>query len=278
MYVPSRDDGTQLDLDDLPQQAEVLRRAMHHFDRDERVESLVLSGSLAAGTADCWSDVDLYLIPKDEAFADVFAERAATAATFGRLVAQFTVEGVGGGSSDQIVLYEGPVKLDLMYYRRREVEPHRKWVDALVVKDVARLMHDVQARSRALAPASLLDEQLLRLDQQFWIWCWYALGKISRGEGWAALDALHEMRSAAVLPLLHASTGHADEGYRRLETKFIDSHELAGTVATLDPDSQWLALREEIALFVSVRNGLFNSRRLPLNRSAEDAIRSAVGK
>jgi hypothetical protein len=206
----------------------------------------------------------------------VFAERAATAATFGRLVAQFTAEGIGGGSSDQIVLYDGPVKLDLMYYRRREVEPHRKWVGALVVKDVRELMQEVRARSRALEPASVPDEQLLRLDQQFWIWCWYALGKINRGESWAALDALHEIRSAAVLPLLLASTGHSNEGYRRLESKLGDCRGLAGTVATLDPDSQRLALREEIALFVSARNEIFNLRRLPVNRAAEGAIRLAA--
>lgn len=163
---------------DLPQQAAVLRRAVQDFERDDRVTGLVLSGSLAFGERDRWSDVDLYIVA-DEQFDAVFEERQHAAAGVGQPVAEFTVL---GQSSDHIVLYSDLVKIDLMYYRARDVQPHRKWANALVLKDARGSLNDVQERSRALRVAPLPDDELLRLDQQFWVWTWYTFGKIMRGE------------------------------------------------------------------------------------------------
>jgi predicted nucleotidyltransferase len=264
-------------LADLPQQADLLRRVAERFDSDVRVTALVLSGSLARAEGDIWSDVDVYVVTADQDFADVFAERSTTAAEVGHPLAQFTVPGAGGGSTDLIVLYDDLVKLDLMYYHASEVQPHLKWVDVLVLKDVHGLIGDVQQRSQTLAVAALTDEQLLLLDQQFWVWCLFALGKIRRGERWAALDALHEIRTAAVIPVLLAVRQQRDEGYRRLETKLRDDEgALIPTIASLEANSQLAALRQEVALFTSARTSLFAKRGLTINEAAETVIRSAL--
>lgn len=264
-------------FEDPPQQGRVLRRVVEYFSDDARVEALVLSGSLAQGAGDAWSDVDVYIVASDAAFDDVFAERNFTAASIASPLAQFTVMGVGSGSSDQIVLYDDLVKLDLMYYRSSEVVPHRKWAHALVLRDTHGLMGEVQQRSRGLPVAALTDEELLLLDQQFWVWCWYALGKIKRGERWAALDAVHEIRTAAVIPLLLSVREEHNEGYRRLEVKLQDDADaLALTVATLEPESQMAALRQEITLFTTARAALFGVRGLEVNEVAEAAILSAL--
>lgn len=264
-------------LDHLPQQADLLRRIAERFNKDARVEALVLGGSLARGDSDTWSDVDIYVVTADEDFDAVFAERTTAAAAVGRPVAQFTVPGAGGGSTDLIVLYDDLVKLDLMYYRASEVQPHLKWAHALVLKDAHGLMSAVQHRSSDRAGATVSDEQLLRLDQQFWVWCLYALGKIRRGERWAALDALHEMRTAAVIPLLLAVEGQHDEGYRRLETKLgTRQGPLALTVASLEAESQLAALRHEVTLFSEARSVLFGTRGLTVNEAAAATILTAL--
>jgi predicted nucleotidyltransferase len=105
-------------LNRLPWHRSLLERAVGSFREDGWVLGLVLSGSLARGGADFYSDVDLYVIVRDEAFDAVFAERDAAAEAIGSPLLRFTVEPVPGGSRDLIVTYPGPVKLDLMYYRR----------------------------------------------------------------------------------------------------------------------------------------------------------------
>lgn len=267
----------ELGLGEPPLQADLLRRVVELFHSDDRVEALVLGGSLARREGDEWSDVDVYVVTADSDFDDVFAERHTAAAAVGRPVAQFTVPAAGSGSTDLIVLFDDVVKLDLMYYRASEIQPHRKWAHALVLKDVRGLMGEVRQKSSDIALTALPDEQLLRLDQQFWVWCLFAFGKIRRGERWAALDALHEIRTAAVIPLLLAVAGQHDEGYRRLETKLGKGEgPLARTVASLDADSQLAALRQEIDLFAAARRSLFSSRGLIVNEAAEAAIRSVL--
>lgn len=264
-------------LGDLPLQSDLLRLVVDHFVSDRRVDALVLGGSLAQGYGDVWSDVDVFVVTVNNDFGEVFAERGATAAAVGRPVAQFTVPGADGGSTDLIVLSDNLVKLDLMYYRASEIQPHIKWAHALVLKDVHGLLGEVQQRSRSLGTVTMTDEQLLVLDQQFWVWCQYALAKIRRGERWAGLDALHEIRTAAVIPLLLTVRQQRQEGYRRLEAKLgEDESALASTVASLEADSQLAALRQEVALFTEARASLFAARGLPMNEAAERTIRAAL--
>lgn len=266
------------ELRDLPQQAAVLRRAVEYFERDERVTALVLSGSLASGEADRWSDVDLYIVA-DEHFDAVFSERQHAAAGVGEPMAQFTVLGRPGQSSDHIVLYSDLVKLDLMYYRASELEPHRRWANALVLKDVWGALSKVKERSRRVAVAPLSDDELLRLDQQFWVWTWYTFGKIMRGEHWEALNALHEIRSAAVVPLLLTLAEQHDEGYRRLESKLPDQRDaIARTVASLDPVRQHDALKHAVSLFTAARDALFAGRGLSPNAAAEAVVMAAIDR
>ncbi len=264
------------EMRDLPQQTAVLRRAVEYFERDDRVTGLVLSGSLAFGRRDRWSDVDVYIVA-DEQFDAVFEERQHAAAGVGQPIAEFTVLGSPGQSSDHIVLYSNLVKLDLMYYRALDVEPHHKWANALVLKDVSGYLNDVQERSRSLGVARLPDEELLRLDQQFWVWAWYTLGKIMRGEYWEALSALHEIRSVAIVPLLLTLAEQHDEGYRRLEAKLPDQRDvLARTVAALDADGQRDALKHEIVLYKAIRDALFVGRGLSPNLAAEAVVTAAI--
>ena len=171
-------------LNRLPRHRTLLERAVARFRDDDRVSGLVLGGSLALGGADFYSDVDLYVIVRDEAFEPVFNERDAAARTIGSPLFCFTVEPVPGGSRDFIVTYPGPVKLDLMYYRESELEPGPKWEDRPVLKDDSGFVSAVVSRSAGSAPDPPTLEVLVELDQKFWTWCWYVFGKVSRVELW----------------------------------------------------------------------------------------------
>lgn len=65
------------------QQKVVLRRFVAACNTDERIVAAFLGGSLAAGGADEWSDLDLYLITTDDAYDDFLQERRAFLQMFG---------------------------------------------------------------------------------------------------------------------------------------------------------------------------------------------------
>ena len=83
-------------LDRLPQHRELLRRAFARLKADAGAVGLVVGGSLAHGGADFYSDVDLYVVVRDGAFEDVFAERASIAEAVGSPLFGFAVDPVSG--------------------------------------------------------------------------------------------------------------------------------------------------------------------------------------
>jgi len=48
---------------------------VNYFRDDDRIVGMILGGSLAHGLADFYSDVDLYIVARDESLQAVFDER-----------------------------------------------------------------------------------------------------------------------------------------------------------------------------------------------------------
>jgi predicted nucleotidyltransferase len=267
-------------LDLLPVHRALLERAVDCFSDDDRIAGIILGGSLAYGTADFYSDVDLYIIARGESFDTVFDEREAATLAIGYPLFRFAVDPIPGGSRDYIVTRLGPVKLDLMYYRESEMLPAPKWAGCRVLKDMSGLMDDVLARSRDITPSAPAPEVLLKLDQRFWTLCWYVFGKIMRGELWEALDGIHTMRSDAILPMLDWMAGRPHEGYRRLERKLDPeiTTRLASTLAPLEAGLLYDALQAAMALFRDLRGPLFERCGLTFDPAPDEVIRDETGR
>jgi hypothetical protein len=159
-------------LDRLPEHRELLERAFMRFQDDARMVGLVVGGSLAHGGADFYSDVDLYVVVRDGAFEDIFVERSSIAEVVVSPLFGFTVDPVPGGSTDFIVVYEGPVKFDFMYLKESDLGPHPRWDGCVMLKDTQGRLGAVVARSKALGPPRPRAEDLSELNQKFWTWCW----------------------------------------------------------------------------------------------------------
>ena len=224
--------------------------------------------------------MDLYVIVRDRAFDTVFAERDVVAEAIGSPLFRFAVDPVPGGSRDYIVTYPGPVKLDLMYHRRSELEPGSKWENELVLKDDSGSLATLVSRSAGSGPGRGTPEVLAELDQKFWTWCWYVFGKIERGELWEALDGAHTIRSHALLPLLDLSAERHHEGYRRLERKLDPdtAGSLAATVASLQPEALYRALQAEIFLFRELRAIVFDRYSLTFDPEPGEIIEAEIGR
>ena len=267
-------------LDLPPDHRAPLERAADYYRDDARVVGMILGGSLAHGTADSYSDIDLYVVARDGAFDAVFDERDVAALTVGSPLFRFTVDPIPGGSRDYIVTYPGPVKLDLMYHRESEIVPAVKWDGCVVLKDLSGMMGDVLARSRNLAPLAPIPEDLLVLDQRFWTLCWYVFGKIMRGERWEALDGIHTVRSDVLLPMLDLAARRPHEGYRRLEAKLDPQmvERLADTLAPTEAGALYDALQVEISLYCDLRETLFELRGLFFDPVSGKEIRDEISR
>src|SRR5215212_4970720 len=273
-------DGRLPSLNGLPKHRKLLERAVAHFRDDVRVVGLVAGGSLAHGAADFYSDVDLYIVVKDAAFDRIFAERDAIVEAVGSPLFGFVVDPVPGGSTDHIVIYEGPVKFDFMYLKESDFEPAPKWVGCAVFKGATGHVGDIVAHSEGLAPPQPTTEDLLNLNQKFWIWSWYVFGKIVRGELWEALDCLHNIRSLALVPMLDWVAERPHEGYRRLERKTDPeaASRLMVTVAAVEPQALYAALRAEMDLFRSLRAVLFDRYGLTFDPTPEEVLESEMSR
>jgi len=273
-------DGRLPSLDRLPQHRVLLERAFAWFRDDIRAVGLVVGGSLARGGVDFYSDLDLYVVVRDGAFEDIFAERNSTAEAVGLPLFGFAVDPVPGDSTDHIVLYEGPVKVDFMYLRESHLGPHPRWDGCVVLKDTDGRLGAVVARSEALRPPRPSTEDLSELNQKFWIWCWYAFGKIERGELWEALDGLHSIRGRAVVPLLDWSAERRHEGYRRLERKTTQEQasRLSATVAPMRAQALHAALRAEVELFRELRAAVLERYGLSIDLAHEEVLESEMSR
>jgi predicted nucleotidyltransferase len=273
-------DGRLPTLDRLPQHRELLERAFARFRNDIRAVGLVVGGSLARGGVDFYSDLDLYVVVRDGAFEDVFAERNSTAEAVGSPLFGFAVDPVPGGSTDHIVLYEGPVKFDFMYLRESDLGPHPRWDGCVVLKDTDGRLEAVVVRSAALGPPRPNAEDLSELNQKFWTLCWYAFGKIERGELWEALDGLHSIRTLALVPLVDWIAERPYEGYRRLERKTNreQASRLAATIAPMRAQALHAALRAEVELFRELRAAVLDRHGLTIDLSHEEVLENKMSR
>jgi predicted nucleotidyltransferase len=263
---------------------ELLGRAVARLWDDARVVGLVLGGSLARGAGDPYSDVDLYIVVSDGAFDGALSERDAVTEVVGSLLFAFDVDPMPGGSTDRIVVYEGPdgfpVKFDFMYLEESDLEPAPKWAGCAVLEDEGGRVGAVVARSEGLAPPPPKPEELRELNQKFWVWSWYVFGKIVRGELWEALAGLHDIRSLALVPLLEWAAERPHEGYRRLEGK-LDAEtasRLKATLSPLEPEALYAALRAEAELFRGLRATVFDRHGLGFDPAPEEKLEAEMGR
>jgi hypothetical protein len=266
-------------LEAWPQHRRVLEAALEHFLNDVRVPGLMLGGSFAAGSPDFYSDVDLYVVARDEDFAAVQAEKTAAAAAAGRLLTGFVPDHLGpGGDEMYIAVYAGPVKLDLNYLRRSAVQPSWNLANRLVLKDVDGTLAAAVRASVGLGPPPPSAATLVALQNKFWTWCWYVFGKIARSELWEAFDGVHNMRRLALIPLLEWESNRLAEGFRRLESRVAENFRgrLAATISGLDPEQLYRALQAEIELFTELQNTVYPRYGVPPNNTAAQAIQRAI--
>jgi hypothetical protein len=145
------------------------------------IRGLWLQGSLAAGTADAWSDIDAYLAVDDEAFERVWAERERWLARLGEPMV-WSDATVPGLTAVHALMPQG-VRLDLLFEPRWRVgQQRRPAVKLLVDKDG--VAEQLQFGWTPSAPAIARTLQvIIRMTRQGATWPLRLLGR----EQWSTL-------------------------------------------------------------------------------------------
>lgn len=248
--------------------ADTLPRTQH----DDRVLGIAVAGSLARGTPDEYSDVDLVVVIADAAADEVMAQRRDLVAEWsgGAVVAAFTGEHVG--EPRLIISLLGPplLHVDLTFVTlaglvERHDEPRVLWERGSVLSDALAATPPV---------AKTLDVQWI--EDRFWVWVHYGATKVARGELHETLGFLAFLREAVLGPLAAVRNGREPCGLRRLEQVApAEAVALQATLARYDAGDAGRALLAAVDLYRQWTADLTGIER---NRAAEDLAVRYLGE
>lgn len=226
--------------------------AKTYFARDARVAGLLAAGSFATGETDRFSDLDLVIAVRTDAYADVMAQRRKIAAALGDLASCFTGEHVGEPRL-LICLYlvpggDGVLHVDLKFVTPDDLATRVD--EPAVLHDVDGVCAAVLARTKAHWPER--DPQWF--EDRAWVWLHYGAAHLARGERYECLAMLGYFRDWVLGPMTARRAGAPQRGLRRIETRApADVAALEATVGGVTTASLWSALDATCTLYVDLR-------------------------
>lgn len=233
-------------------QKEFADRIVEIIKTDTSVIGLAVAGSWITDEIDEFSDLDLVLVTAEKV-SDSKAKMLEYANQYGQLVSAFTGEHVGEPRL-LICLYKDPLlHVDIKFLTLDEFE--NRVEDPVILWDTDGQLQAVLDITEGKFPYP--DFQLM--EDRFWVWIHYVLGKIGRGEYLEAFDSLSIFRGMIFGPLLHIKNGNLPKGVRKVET-LLTNYDLKGlesTIAAYDKQSLITAIERSINLYESLRKELF---------------------
>ncbi|MFF9094130.1 nucleotidyltransferase domain-containing protein [Streptomyces sp. NPDC014802] len=212
--------------------------------QDARVTGVAVAGSIAGGTPDTYSDVDLIVVVDDAAFDSVMAERLPLIGSWVPLVAGFTGEHVG--EPRLIVTLVGPPLLHVDFKFVRASDVAERVEDPRILWERDGRLTDALAERPPASPS--LDPQWI--EDRFWVWIHYGATKLGRGELFEAIGVVTFLRETVLGPLAAHRVGAEPRGVRRLESVAPDAaHDLRRTLCGYDRQDVGRALLACVELY-----------------------------
>lgn len=221
---------------------------------DERVVAAFLGGSRGRGEADAYSDVDLCVIAKADAFEELVSDRAAFV---GRLGNPLFLEDFGFTGLVFFVLDDG-IEGELFFGsvgRLEELEPGPTF---RTLFDPGGILEDVAFAEERTDPAE--QQEVLR---QILSWFWHELSHfitaIGRGELWWAAGQLEELRGHCVnLVRIEHGAFAGEEPYEKLDRTIALAalSPIAETFVAMERDALLRAAHELVRFYTEKAPGV----------------------
>jgi predicted nucleotidyltransferase len=243
-YEDDVEESDKMSIESEQQQA-VLEQFVAICEKDERVVAAFLGGSLAAGKADEWSDLDIYLITTDEAYEGFVADRKAFIRRLGQAV---FLEDFDLPHTLFFIFADGTEGELGSGRESRFLDMHKGSYKILLDKK------GILAGVTFLGYQPAQNEQIETLRRQIY-WFWHDLSHfitgMGRGQLWWAHGQLEVLRRCCVnLARLRQNFADADVGedpYFKVE-RAIPTSELAPLQATFCPMEPGAMLQSALAI------------------------------
>ncbi|WP_026411797.1 nucleotidyltransferase domain-containing protein [Actinomadura oligospora] len=212
--------------------------------QDARVAGVAVTGSIATGRPDEYSDVDLVVVVDDEAYDAVMRERLALIGSWASLVAGFTGEHVG--EPRLIITLVGPPLLHVDFKFVRVSDFGERTEDPEVLWERDGLLSGALSRRAPDAPGF----DLQWIEDRFWIWVHYGATKLGRGELFETIGFLTYLRETVLGPLAARRVGAPPRGVRHLEAVAPEeARALQATLCGYDRDDAGRAVLATVDLY-----------------------------
>jgi hypothetical protein len=229
----------------LSKQQAVIPRFVQACQTDERVVAAFLGGSFAKGTADAYSDLDLYLVIKEEAYDNFFRERESFVRQLGEplFLENFNAYGfdllffiLADGTNGELGLGH---ESNFMHIHGG---PHKVLVDKKgILEGVVFPWNELEPSTQTEKLRSLVNWFWHDLSQHF-------ITSIARGHLWSAYGALEDLRRTCVnLARLQHDFSAEPEVYEKIE-KVVPPEQLSPLQATLCPLEHDAMLRSALVI------------------------------
>jgi hypothetical protein len=234
-----------------PAHREFLERAIPKLRADDRLVGLAAGGSFITRSLDTYSDLDLVVVSRPEAAAEVLGDGPGLARRLAPMLAAFPGDHVG--EPRLLICLYGPPLLHVDFKFVSTGELVHRVEDPDILWDRHGEVRAVLAGTKSVYPSPRFEW----IEDRFWVWMHYTAVKIARGELFEAIDALGFVRGRVLGPLVLAEAGAQPNGVRRVEMSAAARvAALRATVAAHDRTACWGALRETMALYTELRERL----------------------
>ncbi len=210
--------------------------------------ALVTRGSFGTPDFDEHSDLDLLLLTQSSSQEHGTEQRKRFASELGPLLSSFTGEHVGEPSILICLYNTGPrlLHVDLDFRASHEVD----WCFSQEQIHWLRQGESVRA---LVDPPERAQPNVQWMEDRFWTWIHYGVGKCRRGEIFDGVGMVGFLREHVLGPLQLSLGGYPPHSVRRLESRFPESvGEFAKTVPEYSRQSCLKALENCVSLYLGL--------------------------
>lgn len=179
----------------LPTERQKLREAIYKdLIQDSNILAFFYGGSLAKGNEDHYSDLDLRIVVKDEAYGTYRSKKKERAKNWGDVLYFEDFP----SAPYSIAHYRSFIKVDTFYYRKSDLQPSVYLKYLLIEHDPSGFVHKVRDESKSLT--YLFPEQEFEVWQgKFFAYLHEVYRRVQRGEYNYAFQMVHSLSYSIVI-------------------------------------------------------------------------------
>lgn len=179
---------------ELPKHRQLIKEAIEQdLLNDKQVIAVFYGGSIGNGNTDNYSDIDLRIVVKDEAYEHYRQQKRERASEWGKVLFYEDV----AYTNYSVAHFDCFVKVDTFYYRKKDLQPSVWLKNIEIVRDSSGLLEEILEKSMVLS-YEFTAEDVEFWRTKFFAYLHEAYRRVMRNEIYYALRCLDNLRFSIV--------------------------------------------------------------------------------